>query len=68
MVMAIIVIHDIAQLDVRLLLTKGDVILQIQVIKLQTELITESAGVLKAIHIKPADQVEAKVLVAKWKG
>ena len=49
-------------------LAKGDIILQLEAMKMQTALTAERAGTLKAIHVKPSDQVEAKDLVAEWEG
>jgi pyruvate carboxylase len=46
-------------------LAKGDIILQLEAMKMQTALAAERAGTLKAIHVKPGDQVEAKDLVAE---
>ena len=34
--------------------------------KMQTALTAERDGILKSIHVKPGDQVEAKDLVAEW--
>jgi pyruvate carboxylase len=47
-------------------LAKGDIILQLEAMKMQTALTAERAGILKLIHVKPGDQVEAKDLVAEW--
>ena len=49
-------------------LAKGDIILQLEAMKMQTALTAERGGTLKAIHVKPSDQVEAKDLVAEWEG
>jgi pyruvate carboxylase len=48
------------------ILAKGDIILQLEAMKMQTALTAERAGILKVIHVKPSDQVEAKDLVAEW--
>ena len=47
-------------------LAKGDIILQLEAMKMQTALTAERAGTIKSIHVKPSDQVEAKDLVAEW--
>jgi pyruvate carboxylase len=47
-------------------LSKGDIILQLEAMKMQSALTAERAGTLKSIHVKPGDQVEAKDLVAEW--
>ena len=47
-------------------LAKGDIILQLEAMKMQTAVTAERAGALKSIHVKPGDQVEAKDLVAEW--
>ena len=47
-------------------LAKGDIILQLEAMKMQTALTAEHDGVLSTIHVKPGDQVEAKDLVAEW--
>jgi pyruvate carboxylase len=47
-------------------LAKGDIILQLEAMKMQTALTAERAGTLTSIHVKPGDQVEAKDLVAEW--
>jgi pyruvate carboxylase len=47
-------------------LAKGDIILQLEAMKMQSALTAERAGVLKIIHVKPGDQVEANDLVAEW--
>ena len=47
-------------------LGKGDTILQLEAMKMQTVLTAERAGTLKALHVKPGEQVEAKDLVAEW--
>jgi pyruvate carboxylase len=49
-------------------LAKGDIILQLEAMKMQTALTAERAGTLKAIHVKLSDQLEAKDLVAEWEG
>jgi pyruvate carboxylase len=48
-------------------LAKGDIVLQLEAMKMQTALTAERAGTLNAIFVKPGDQVEAKDLVAQWK-
>lgn len=45
---------------------KGDIILQLEAMKMQTVLVAERTGTLKDIHVKPGDQVEAKDLVAEF--
>ena len=47
-------------------LANGDVILQLESMKMQTALTAEREGTLKSIYVKPGDQVEAKDLVAEW--
>ncbi len=47
-------------------LAKGDIILQMEAMKMQTALTAERAGTIDTIHVKPGDQVEAKDLVAEW--
>jgi pyruvate carboxylase len=47
-------------------LAKGDVILQLEAMKMQTVMTAERAGTLSAIHVKVGDQVEVKDLVAEW--
>ena len=47
-------------------LAKGDVILQMEAMKMQTVMTAERSGRLCAIHVKVGDQVEAKDLVAEW--
>ena len=47
-------------------LAKGDIILQLEAMKMQTALAAERAGKLKSIYVKSGDQVEAKDLVAEW--
>ena len=47
-------------------LAKGDIILQLEAMKMQTALTAERAGTLRVLHVKPGDQVEAKDLVAEW--
>lgn len=47
-------------------LAKGDIILQLEAMKMQTALTAERAGTLKALYVKPGDQVEAKDLLAEW--
>ena len=47
-------------------LAKGDIILQLEAMKMQTALTAERAGTIKSIHVKPSDQVDAKDLVAEW--
>jgi pyruvate carboxylase len=47
-------------------LAKGDIILQLEAMKMQTALTAERAGILKTLHVKSGDQVEAKDLVAEW--
>jgi pyruvate carboxylase len=47
-------------------LAKGDIILQLEAMKMQSALTAERAGTLKSIHVQPGDQVEAKDLVAEW--
>jgi pyruvate carboxylase len=47
-------------------LAKGDIILQLEAMKMQTVLVAERAGTLKDIHVKPGDQVDAKDLVAEF--
>ena len=44
---------------------KGDPILQLEAMKMQTSVIAEIAGKLEAIHVKIGDSVEAKDLVAE---
>ena len=46
-------------------LSKGDPILQLEAMKMQTSVIAEIAGKLEAIHVKIGDSVEAKDLVAE---
>ena len=47
-------------------LSKGDIILQLEAMKMQSSLTAERAGTLKVLHVKAGDQVEAKDLVAEW--
>jgi pyruvate carboxylase len=47
-------------------IAKGDIILQLEAMKMQTALTAERTGTLKDIHVKPGEQVEAKDLVAEW--
>ena len=47
-------------------LAKGDIILQLEAMKMQTALTAERAGTLRAIYVKVGDQVEAKDMVAEW--
>jgi pyruvate carboxylase len=49
-------------------LAKGDIILQLEAMKMQTAFTAERAGTIKSIFVKPGDQVEAKDLVAEWEG
>ncbi|MDE2445086.1 MAG: pyruvate carboxylase [Alphaproteobacteria bacterium] len=49
-------------------LAKGDIILQLEAMKMQTVVTADRAGTLKAIHVKPGDQVEVKDLVAELEG
>ena len=44
---------------------KGDIILQLEAMKMQTSVVAERAGTLAAIHVKIGDSVEAKDLVAE---
>ena len=46
-------------------LTKGDIILQLEAMKMQTSVVAERAGKLTAIHVKIGDSVEAKDFVAE---
>ncbi len=47
------------------LLVKGDPILQLEAMKMQTSIVAERAGKLTAVHVKIGDNVEAKDLVAE---
>jgi pyruvate carboxylase len=47
-------------------LAKGDIILQLEAMKMQSALTADRAGTIAALHVKPGDQVEAKDLVAEW--
>lgn len=47
-------------------LAKGDIVLQLEAMKMQTALTAERAGIVKAIYVKVGDQVEAKDLIAEW--
>jgi pyruvate carboxylase len=47
-------------------LAKGDIILQLEAMKMQSALTADRAGTLVALHVKSGDQVEAKDLVAEW--
>jgi pyruvate carboxylase len=47
-------------------LGKGDIILQLEAMKMQSALTADRAGLLSTIHVKAGDQVEAKDLVAEW--
>ncbi len=49
-------------------LAKGDVILQLEAMKMQTVMTAEREGTLSSIHVKVGDQVEAKDLIAEWEG
>ena len=44
---------------------KGDPILQLEAMKMQTSVVAERAGKLTAIHVKIGDSVEAKDLMAE---
>ena len=46
-------------------LSKGDPILQLEAMKMQTSVVAERAGKLTAVHVKIGDSVEAKDLVAE---
>ena len=46
-------------------LVKGDVILQIEAMKMQTAVTAEREAILKALHVKVGDQIEVKDLVAE---
>ena len=59
-----LVVGVVAQIGQKLV--KGDIILQLEAMKMQSALTAEHDGVLKAIHVKIGDQVEAKDLVAEW--
>lgn len=45
-------------------LAKGDIILQLEAMKMQTALSVERAGRLKTIQVKPGEQVDTKNLAA----
>ncbi len=47
-------------------LAKGDIILQIEAMKMQSAVTAERAGTLASIHVKVGDQVEVKDLIAEW--
>jgi pyruvate carboxylase len=47
-------------------LAKGDIILQLEAMKMQTVVTAERAGQLRAIHVKMGDQIEVKDLLAEW--
>jgi pyruvate carboxylase len=47
-------------------LAKGDIILQMEAMKMQTALTVERDGILSAIHVKLGDQIETKDLLAEW--
>ena len=47
-------------------LVKGDVILQIEAMKMQTAVTAEREGILKAVYVKIGDQIEVKDLLAEW--
>jgi pyruvate carboxylase len=47
-------------------LAKGDIILQLEAMKMQTAVTAERPGTLKSINVKIGDQVEAKDLIAEW--
>jgi pyruvate carboxylase len=47
-------------------LAKGDIILQLEAMKMQSALTADRAGTLAALYVKPGDQVEAKDLVGEW--
>jgi pyruvate carboxylase len=47
-------------------LNKGDVILQLEAMKMQSAVTAERSGTLKAIHVKVGEAVEVKDLLAEW--
>lgn len=47
-------------------LAKGDIILKMEAMKMQTALTTERAGTLRDLHVRVGGQIEAKDLVAEW--
>ena len=47
-------------------LVKGDIILQLEAMKMQSAVTAERNGTLKSIHVKIGDQVEVKDLIAEW--
>jgi pyruvate carboxylase len=47
-------------------LAKSATILQLEAMKMQTSVMAERSGTLKAIHVKTGDQVEAKDLIAEF--
>ena len=59
-----LVIGVVAQIGQKL--AKGDIILQLEAMKMQSALTADRAGTLVALHVKSGDQVEAKDLVAEW--
>ncbi len=59
-----LVIGVVAQIGQKL--AKGDIILQLEAMKMQSALTADRAGSLVALHVKSGDQVEAKDLVAEW--
>ena len=44
----------------------GDVLLTIEAMKMETGLNAEQDGVVKAIHVKPGDQIDAKDLLIEF--
>jgi pyruvate carboxylase len=47
-------------------LANGDIILQLEAMKIQSALTADRAGTLAALHVKAADQVETTDLLAEW--
>ncbi len=47
-------------------LLKGDIILQLEAMKMQSAVTAERNGTLKSINVKIGDQVEVKDLIAEW--
>ena len=59
-----LVINVIASIGKKLL--KGDIILQLEAMKMQSAVTAERNGTLKSITVKIGDQVELKDLIAEW--
>ena len=46
----------------------GDLLLTIEAMKMETGLTADRAGVVKAVHVKPGDQIDAKDLLVEYEG